>query len=724
MEEVKTVEPYKLAKENKEVNAKTQSPIASVGSNITSPATTIRPAANSPTQPTTDIPTEDSGGGNTGEPKKNWFEKLQDAANANDTWNEQAQQEADAKRYGKQEVGSADVSSNFSAEEGLDGNLDKRINDIIQQTAESGTNANAAMQNVNVPRNKMWTIRDIMNDPELEGMRDYLVADRLGTMWQNVGENLAGRTGNYQSKWEQYNDAMNKAYAENKANVDKSAVQANLDAINAGLAQQVALETSLADTAANTYIQRYKSLQDAETKRLVLKKMATDDSVWADLKDEEKLDLAAYMGILSGNYSLTELLIQKYAPQMLSLLDAFMDKMTDGKWSEWRNGQNQTGNPDALESTPPTDEKKNDSPVTSTGKYITVPSARPIDMKDYEKNPNDYILFPTGNVDENGEEEYVISRKAGDVDATLGNENMSMPGWDFYKPTDEELNEYADILMNNPKLTDKERLKYAEQWGGKTSMYRGMLRIKVANKIATREAAEQEQQKLHDTLFDLQKGLEKGKKSPDDVLSELWNYPTSSLSQKDQVLRQKILEAAYKAQVQTTYETVLNDKKMSPSNKIMEYDKILSGPGIKYCNPITKVQIERAKSDSEARRDYIDPLNTASNTWFGNKKVVGEDGIVRKGKSIVSNPSNTSYTTAKGVENALDDIEGLIYKIQDQLSGVDPQYYNLYVSKSNIGAYLKRYYDNGSMKTVAEKAGGDLYDRYDSLMYAIGNLIK
>lgn len=724
MEEVKTVEPYKLAKENKEVNAKTQSPIASVGSNITSPATTIRPAANSPTQPTTDIPTEDSGGGNTGEPKKNWFEKLQDAANANDTWNEQAQQEADAKRYGKQEVGSADVSSNFSAEEGLDGNLDKRINDIIQQTAESGTNANAAMQNVNVPRNKMWTIRDIMNDPELEGMRDYLVADRLGTMWQNVGENLAGRTGNYQSKWEQYNDAMNKAYAENKANVDKSAVQANLDAINAGLAQQVALETSLADTAANTYIQRYKSLQDAETKRLVLKKMATDDSVWADLKDKEKLDLAAYMGILSGNYSLTELLIQKYAPQMLSLLDAFMDKMTDGKWSEWRNGQNQTGNPDALESTPPTDEKKNDSPVTSTGKYITVPSARPIDMKDYEKNPNDYILFPTGNVDENGEEEYVISRKAGDVDATLGNENMSMPGWDFYKPTDEELNEYADILMNNPKLTDKERLKYAEQWGGKTSKYRGMLRIKVANKIATREAAEQEQQKLHDTLFDLQKDLEKGKKSPDDVLSELWNYPTSSLSQEDQVLRQKILEAAYKAQVQTTYKTVLNDKKMSPSNKIMEYDKILSGPGIKYCNPITKVQIERAKSDSEARRDYIDPLNTASNTWFGNKKVVGEDGIVRKGKSIVSNPSNTSYTTAKGVENALDDIEGLIYKIQDQLSGVDPQYYNLYVSKSNIGAYLKRYYDNGSMKTVAEKAGGDLYDRYDSLMYAIGNLIK
>ena len=724
MEEVKTVEPYKLAKENKEVNAKTQSPIASVGSNITSPATTIRPASNSPTQPTTDIPTEDSGSGNTGEPKKNWFEKLQDAANANDTWNEQAQQEADAKRYGKQEVGSADVSSNFSAEKGLDGNLDKRIDDIIQQTAESGTNANAAMQNVNVPRNKMWTIRDIMNDPELEGMRDYLVADRLGTMWQNVGENLAGRTGNYQSKWEQYNDAMNKAYAENKANVDKSAVQANLDAINAGLAQQVALETSLADTAANTYIQRYKSLQDAETKRLVLKKMATDDSVWADLKDEEKLDLAAYMGILSGNYSLTELLIQKYAPQMLSLLDAFMDKMTDGKWSEWRNRQNQTGNPDAPESTPPTDEKKNDSPVTSTGKYITVPSARPIDMKDYEKNPNDYILFPTGNVDENGEEEYVISRKAGDVDATLGNENMSMPGWDFYKPTDEELNEYADILMNNPKLTDKERLKYAEQWGGKTSKYRGMLRIKVANKIATREAAEQEQQKLHDALFDLQKGLEKGKKSPDDVLSELWNYPTSSLSQKDQVLRQKILEAAYKAQVQTTYETVLNDKKMSPSNKIMEYDKILSGPGIKYCNPITKVQIERAKSDSEARRDYIDPLNTASNTWFGNKKVVGEDGIVRKGKSIVSNPSNTSYTTAKGVENALDDIEGLIYKIQGQLSGVDPQYYNLYVSKSNIGAYLKRYYDNGSMKTVAEKAGGDLYDRYDSLMYAIGNLIK
>ena len=704
------VEPIKLP-EN--VNAKTQTPTASVGKGAVNPTTT--------TLPKVDLPADNNGGS---EPKKNWFGKLQDAANTNDTWNEQAQQEADAKRYGKQEVGSADVSSNFSAEEGLDGNLDKRIDNIIQQTGESGANANAAMQNIDVPRNKMWTIRDIMNDPELEGMRDYLVADRVGTMWQNVGENLAGRTGNYQSKWEQYNDAMNKAYAENKANVDKSATQANIDAINAGLAQQVALETSLADTAANTYIQRYKSLQDAETKRLVLKKMATDDSVWADLKDKEKLDLAAYMGILSGNYSLTELLIQKYAPQMLDLLDAFMDKMTNGKWSDWRNGQDQTGNPDAPESTPPADEKKNDSPVTSTGKYITVPSARPIDMKDYEKNPNDYILFPTGNVDENGEEEYVISRKAGDVDATLGNENMSMPGFDFYKPTDEELNEYADILMNNPNLTDKERLKYAEQWGGKTSKYRGMLRIKVANKIATRKAAEQEQQKLHDALFDLQKSLEKGKKSPDDILSELWNYPTSSLSQEDQVLRQKILEAAYKAQVQTTYETVLDDKKMSPSDKIREYDKILSGPGIKYCNPVTKVQIERAKSDSIARRDYIDPLNTASNTWFGNKQVVGEDGIVRKGKSVIVNPSNITYTKAKEVENALDNIENKIYKIQGQLSGVDPQYYHLYVSKSNIGAYLKRFYDNGSMKTVAENAGSDLYDRYDSLMYAISNLIK
>ena len=675
-------------------------------------------------QPTAEALPEDSGSGDTGEPKKNWFGKLQDSANANDIKNEQAKQEADARRYAPKEVGSADVSSNFSDTEGLDGNLDERIDNIIEQTGESGANANAAMQNIKVPRNKMLTIRDIMNDPELEGMRDYLVADKIGTMWQNVGENIAGRAGSYKSKLDEYNDAMNQTYAQNKSNVDKSATQANLDAINAGLAQQVALETSLADTVANEYIQRYKSQQDAESKKLLLQKMATDSSVWSSLDDEGKLNLAGYMGILTGNYSLTELLIQKYAPQMLSLLDAFMDKVTDGKWSDWRKGNTNTGNPDAQPQPNQNPEKKNDTPV-NVKNYKPVPSAKPVDLKDYEAHPEDYILFPTGNLDENGEEEYVISRKAGDVDATTGNENLANIGWDVYIPSDEELNELADVLMNNPNLSDQQRLKYAEQWGSnKLSPDRGRLRYKVVNKIARRKEEEKEQQKKHDDLFDLQKKLDNGKKDPDTVLNELWKYPSSELSDEDKVLRQQIVESAYKKQAQQTYDVVSADKNMSPSNKIKAYDSILNGPAKDYINPVFKKQVERARDDSVARRDYIDPLNNVSNTWFGNKQEVGADGIIRKGKSTIVNPSNLSYVTAKGVEKDLDKLESLIYKIQDQLSGVDPQYYHLYVSKSNIGAYLKRYYDNGSMKTVAEKKGGELYDRYDNLMYAIGNLIK
>ena len=701
-------------------------PTASVGKGAVNPATTngnpyslpkVDKPATSETENTEVVQT----------PKQNWFAKKQAEANDEDKdqQREQAQQEADARRYAPKEVGSADVSSNFSDTEGLDGNLDERIDNIIQQTAESGGNANAAMQNIKVPRNKMLTIRDIMKDPELEGMRDYLVADKIGTMWQNVGENIAGRAGNYKSKLDEYNDAMNQTYAQNKANVDKTATQANLDAINTGLAQQVALETSLADTVANEYIQRYKSQQDAESKKLLLQKMATDSDVWASLEDDEKLNLAGYMGILSGNYSLTELLIQKYAPQMLSLLDAFMDKVTDGQWSNWRKTNTNTGNPDAQPQPTQNPEKKNDTPV-NVKNYKPVPSARPVDLKDYEANPEDYILFPTGNLDENGEEEYIISRKAGDVDATTGNENLDTIGWDVYIPSEEELDELADVLMNNPKLSDPQRLKYAEQWGSnKLSADRARLRNKVTNKIAARKEKERVQQKKHDDLFDLQKKLNNGKLDPNSVLNKLWNYPANELSDEDRVLRQQIVESAYKKQAKQTYDTVLADEKMSPSNKIKAYDTILNGPAKDYINPVFRKQVERARDDSVARRDYIDPLNNVSNTWFGKNKTVGSDGLVHHGKSIF-NPSERTYYTASGVEKDLGELESLIYKIQDQLSGADPQYYHLYVSKSNIGAYLKRYYDNGSMKKVVEKAGEDskVYEHYDQIMYAIGNLIK
>lgn len=299
------------------------------------------------------------------------------------------QAENDAKRYAKPQVSQTQTAQNFNSVEGLYGDLNQRVNDTIKNTFNLGQSGSEAMQNVKVPRNKMYTIRDIMKDPELEGMRDYLLADRIGTMWQNIGSNASGEEGKYTSKLEDFNDTMNKAYAQNKANVDTSATQANLDAVNAGLAQQVALETNLSDTVANVYIERFKSLQNAESKRLLLEKMADDSKMWANLDDDQKINLAGYMGILSGNYSLTELLVQKYAPRMLNMLDAVMDKLTDGKWSDWKKDEEDKKKieyPKILDSLP-----------RNENGYITTYEGEQVDPKDIAENTDNYKVVNLGN---------------------------------------------------------------------------------------------------------------------------------------------------------------------------------------------------------------------------------------------------------------------------------------------------------------------------------------
>ena len=380
-------------------------------------------------------------------------------------------------KYLPQDVPQTQVSQNFDAKEGLSGDLNGRINSVIENSIALGAMGNSAMQNISIPRNKVYTIKDIMNDPSLEGMRDYLLADKLGTMWQNVGSHLAGKDGGYKSRVEEYNDIMNENYAKNKANVDTSATQGNIDAIQAGLAQQVALETSLADTVANEYIKRYKSLQDAEDKKLLLQKMADDDYVWSKLEDDQKLNLAAYMGITSGDYSLTDLLIQKYAPRLLDGLDAFMDTLTDGKWSAWKSGQRNTnGNPDS-----PTDEKKNETVEGFEDVSVWDLGGRQITPQDVAQNPDIYMKIPLG---------------MGKVAVVKKYTSAGVGG---RKTSDTERDAIYDAIAESTALTPEQKEEYALEYGTGRKLWGDMpfnASRYMKDRLNAQEAALEEQQRL------------------------------------------------------------------------------------------------------------------------------------------------------------------------------------------------------------------------------------
>ena len=597
---------------------------------------------------------------------RNWVERKQDEATYKDrfiddtgltqTQKEQlAQDEADRKRYTPPKVSQTQVSQNFDAKEGLSGDVDSRIDDVIENASGLGAKGNEAMQNIKVPRNKMYTIRDIMNDPELEGMRDYLVADQLGTMWKNVGENLAGRAGNYKSRVDEYNDVMNETYAKNKANVDTSATQGNIDAIQAGLAQQVALETNLADTVANEYIKRYKALQDAEDKKLLLKKMKDDDEVWAKLTDKQKLDLAGYMGITSGDYSLTDLLIQKYAPQLLDGLDAFMDTLTGGKWSEWRRTNGGNGSPT------PSNEPVETGEPTDNNNTITLFGGDIVPQEDVINNPDKYMEIPTGMG------QTMLVRRFSPL--VQGQTSSGIPAWQGYSR--EQIDEFEQALMNNPNLSDEERLAYAKDWAGKMrenltdSEMRKLMSDRDKGEKARLKAEEEQQKAVTDNTTKLQAirdNLVSGKINGSQALQKLWGINKDLLDPASQAVYNGVVETANRNVISTKYEEIKNGN-LSTKEKIDEYDKLLNGDSSQYMSPLQKVNIERAKADAEVDYNVREPYQRAVDSWYSKnttKKTdeiggtvsskLTKDGLFEKQgthdlKPVVYNPSTMTEPT-------------------------------------------------------------------------------
>lgn len=221
--------------------------------------------------------------------------------------------------------------------------------DVMTDVNEQGKVANQAIQNAEMPRYKPMTIRDIVSNPEYEGIRDYLIADRVSSALSQGMGRLGGVDLGIESQADKYNDEQLEAYSERVADRDKRALNAQLDALEAGNAQQVALETSLADTIANTYIQRYKSEQDAITKRKVLEQMLADsDTLFGGLLggengDEKVLNLATLMGLYSGDFSITTDLIRKYAPSLMASAEQFIADITGKPFGNAQPRNNNTG---------------------------------------------------------------------------------------------------------------------------------------------------------------------------------------------------------------------------------------------------------------------------------------------------------------------------------------------------------------------------------------------
>lgn len=295
---------------------------------------------------------------------------------------------------------------------------------FTQKGAEQGDVARQAIENAKLPKYKRITLKDIMNDPQFEGKRDSLIANALGTA---LGSGLA-RTGGtdlgVKSALQEYNDTQAQNYAEMQADKDNRALDAGVSPIETLNAQQVAMEATLADTVANAYIERYKAAEDAETKRVVLEQMLEDsDRIFTELAknkdgDERIINLATLMGLYSGDFSLTSRLIQKYAPQLIDVVERAVKKLT---------GQD-TGDEDP--------EKKNDLPqwvidgnydTDGKGNLVTFGgnTATPEEVKDDKK----YRIFNAG----------------------MGKSVVIKKGEAYgYKKEDELLNQ----LMESPNLTD------------------------------------------------------------------------------------------------------------------------------------------------------------------------------------------------------------------------------------------------------------------------------
>lgn len=204
--------------------------------------------------------------------------------------------------------------------------LDK-IN-TIKEAQRKGKEAGKAIQNTEIPRMKRMTFKDIINNPEYEGIRGSLMANALGA---GVGNALT-RSNDYNSAMNQYNQEQAQRYSNAIADRDLRSAEAEMQAIEAGNKRDVGQTLQWADTEAGRAMDRYGLLYDTETKKQLLDQMVADSKSFAEkVSDpEDRMMLTAYQKYLSGDASMLDSLISTYGITAIDKLSDLVDWVMSG----------------------------------------------------------------------------------------------------------------------------------------------------------------------------------------------------------------------------------------------------------------------------------------------------------------------------------------------------------------------------------------------------------
>lgn len=553
---------------------------------------------------------------------------------------------------------------------------------MLGRAAEQGQKAQDAIENVDIPRYKGITFKDLMNDPRFEGKRDALLANAIGTAGANALLGFSKKDSQYNSRLGEYNNAQMANYANMQAEKDQRALNANLDALDAANAQKIAMEASLADTMANTYIERYKATEDAKTKQEVLKEMLDNsDALFKDIGDDDEkiINLATYMGLLSGDFSLSARLIQKYAPQFLEKFDSFMNKMTKGQWGHTVGGDNPPDDQPAWVKNYTTD--SNGNIVTYGGNTLT-----PDELVD-DTNNKKYMSFNAG-----GGKTIVL--KKGEVAFNLQNQDKLL-----------------DALMESPNLDDDQRIELYKFAMDVPLSLEDISKVKkaIADKKKTKEAKlkqeEEEKKRVENQLKDLQnlrdsyKSL--GKLTPEELDKELDKYnnvtivdPSAQGIYND--LRKDAKNGKANGEINLTLNTT--NPKVSTQDKIDNLERIRNNYA-KWLNDETSTRIEDNLVVLKYNRDYKEPMAKGTRNFIQDNHV-GE-GIRRwiddDGNYVFQDTYANSPTTQKVSKMTLND-DQMKWNLKNAITLSSLEYLATLVPGTEIDKIKSAFKDTGCYK--------------------------
>lgn len=196
-------------------------------------------------------------------------------------------------------------------EKSLYKNVEGNVPDVTEGAKKTGQQTAEEIQKV-VPRNSVKTWKDIWNDPQFKGKRGAYLTDTIGGVLGSLGTGQKSQTA-----MNQMNKVLEDQYATDVADVNTRAKNAQIEPLEAANKQKTDLELRLADTVANSYLERYKAAQDAETKKQILEQMIKDSSVWSELDFKDKLDTIMYLRTTAGQGSVLDMMLQEYLPTIL-----------------------------------------------------------------------------------------------------------------------------------------------------------------------------------------------------------------------------------------------------------------------------------------------------------------------------------------------------------------------------------------------------------------------